>query len=162
MNESKISRRDFLKGTGAGVASLALLGLLSGSALAESAEEIVPEADISPLDMEIYCVDRFIVKPGEGREFLDYYLNGFKEKAEGYGMVLKSTMISPPVWLDNASNTIEVTWAIAGFNGWAAMVNASRYDSETLSWWREVRSKVLEQDRSYYAKEEDMEVINNV
>ena len=89
-------------------------------------------------------------------------MDGYREKAEGYGMTLKSTLVSPPVWLDNASNTIEVTWAISGFNGWAAMVNASRYDAETLAWWREVRGKVLEQDRSYYAKEEEMEVINNV
>lgn len=161
MKKSIISRRDFLRGAGAGAASLALLSLLPGSALAEGEEEAVAEM-VGPLDMEIYCVDRFVVKPGEGKEFLDFYLNGFKEKAEGYGMVLKSTLVSPPVWLDNAPNTIEVTWAIAGFNGWAAMVNASRYDSETLAWWREVRGRVLEQDRSYYAREEDMEVLNNV
>lgn len=160
MKANIISRRSFLKGAGASAASLALLSLLPGSAHAETTEEATPE--ISPLDMEVYCVDRFVVKPGEGQDFLDFYMNGFKEKAESYGMVLKSTLVSPPVWLDNASNTIEVTWAIAGFNGWAAMVNASRYDSDTLAFWREVRSKVLEQDRSYYAKEEDMEVINNV
>lgn len=160
MKENRISRRSFLKGAGASAASLALLSLLPGTALAENAEPLPDE--VSPLDMEIYCVDRFVVKPGEGQDFLNFYMDGFKEKAEGYGMVLKSTLVSPPVWLNNAPNTIEVTWAIAGFNGWAAMVNASRYDSDTLAFWREIRSKVFEQDRSYYAKEEDMEVLNNV
>lgn len=158
--ENTISRRDFLKSAGAGTASLALLGLLPGTALAE--EEVLQEEEGNVLDKEIYCIDRFVTLPGEGKEFLSFYLEGYRNKAEAYGMTLKSTLVSPPVWLNNAPNTIEVTWGISGFNGWAAMVNASRYDEETLAWWREIRTKVLEQDRSYYAKEEDMEGINNV
>lgn len=157
-----ISRRSFLKYSGAGIASLAIGSLMSHGAYAEPTDGVSEIKEISPLDMTVYCVDRFETKPGEGKAFLDYYMENFPEKAEQYGMKLESALVSPPVWLDNASNTIEVTWSIAGFNGWAAMVNASRYQPETLAFWREVRSKLVSQDRSYYAKSEDMEMINNV
>lgn len=173
MKKNEISRRDFLKGASAGAAALAVMELLPVSALAqEDSAEASGQADtestaeqaaeVSALDKEIYCVDRFVTKPGQGKEFLDYFMEVYKEKAESYGMLWKSTMVSPPLWLDNASNTIEITWAIAGFNGWAAMVNSCRYESGTADLWRDIRTRVVSQDRSYYALEEDMEVLNNV
>ena len=93
---------------------------------------------------------------------MDYFLTKYRPKAESYGMKLESTLVSPPVWLKNSSNTVEIVWSMAGFNGWAAMANASRYEPETISWWKEVNSLVISRDRSYFAKESDMEGLNNV
>ncbi len=157
-----ISRKSFLKCSSAGLTAIAVNSLLPFSAFAENAESVEENAEVSPLDMTVYCVDRFETKPGDGKAFLDYYMDTFGPKAEEYGMKLESTLVSPPVWLDNASNIIEVTWSIAGFNGWAAMVNASRYQPETHEFWRELRSRLVSQDRSYYAKSDDLEIINNV
>ena len=140
MKRKELSRRDFLKGVSAGAASLAVLELLPATAVAEGETEEISDAgaeaaaegEVDVLDMEIICVDRFVTKPGQGKEFLDYFLSEYREKAESYGMSLERTIVAPSLWLDNASNTIEISWSIAGFNGWAAMVNASRYDNATL------------------------------
>ena len=171
-----MSRRTFLKTASAcamGLSALNLLGPASiGLAEAEApveeteaaaAEAQAPQSELDiALGTEIYCIDRFVTKPDQGQEFLTYFMENYLEKAESYGMVLKSTMVAPPVWLDNASNTIEIVWAIAGFNGWAAMVNASRYNQETLDFWRNVRTRVVSHDRSFFGNESDLEVLGNV
>lgn len=183
-----VSRRDFLKGSAALGATVVLSSLTACAAADETTaapETAAPETsapetsavqttaaeeqptqaaatEVSALDTPLYCIDRFVTKPGDGAAFLEYFLGEYLEKAQGYGMELKSRLVSPPIWLDNASNTIELVWGIAGFNGWAAMVNASRYEPETLTWWPSVHERVLSHDRSYYANDMDLEVINNV
>lgn len=157
-----LSRRSFLKGASAmamGIAAMDFLGRASIGLAEESDEEVTP---VSALDTEIYCIDRFVTKPEQGKEFLEFFMSEYLEKAQSYGMTLKSTLISPPLWLNNASNTVEIVWAISGFNGWANMVNSSRYQQETLAFWREVRQRVISHDRSFFGNESDLEVLGNV
>lgn len=161
--KKEMSRRDFLKGASLCTVGLGTLGLLGRASIGLAEEDAAAqEAPVSALDTEIYCIDRFTTKPNQGPDFLAYFLDNYLEKAQSYGMTLKGTLVSPPVWLDNASNTIELVWAINGFNGWAAMVNASRYQPETLDFWREVRTRVVAHDRSFFGRESDLEVLGNV
>lgn len=157
-----LTRRDFLKGASACAMGMAAMDILGRASIGLAEENEAEAAPVSALDTEIYCIDRFVTKPDQGKEFLEYFMGEYLEKAQSYGMTLKSTLVSPPLWLNNASNTVEIVWAIAGFNGWANMVNSSRYQPETLAFWREVRTRVVSHDRSFFGNESDLEVLGNV
>jgi len=164
MKKLDISRRDFLKSSGAGAVGIAAMSLL-GSAAAAEAEGATPEtatAAADPLTTPIYCVDRFETRPGEGPEFLAYFLETYGPVAESAGAVLESTLISPPLWLDNVPNVVEVRWLISGFYGWAGLLGAVRNDPAQIEYWKDIRYRVVSHERNFFAKESDLEVINNV
>lgn len=167
---SDISRRAFIV-TGT-VASIATIGALSGCAQqAESApdpeptpqaSQPVPEQD-QTADSKVYIVDTFKPKPGDGKSFLNDYLKTYQPMAEGAGMTLVSTTVAPPMWLDSDSNQVQIIWTIddLAVAAWA-MSSATRYNPAYVEWCSQVRKRVVERDRSYYASEEYMEVLNNV
>lgn len=170
---SGVSRRTFMA-LGA-AASVASLGLLSGCSQEESPkseptpapEDAAPEEPSAQPETKpeekVYVVDTFMPKPGDGKAFLDDYLKTYRPMAENAGMTLHSTTVAPPMWLDSDSNTIQVIWTLddLAVAAWA-MSSATRYNPEYVEWCAAVRKRVVSRDRSYFASEEYMEVLNNV
>ncbi|WP_139651883.1 hypothetical protein [Raoultibacter phocaeensis] len=158
-------------------ASVASLGILAGCTQQETAKpEPVSEKETesgAPEEQEIppatesankvYVVDTFKPKPGDGKAFLDEYLKTYRPMAEGGGMAFVNATIAPPLWLENDSNIVQIVWTLddIAVAAWA-MSSATRYNPAYVEWWAAVRKRVLERDRSYFASEEYMEVLNNV
>lgn len=158
-------------GAAAGVASL---GTMAGcSQQTASPPEPANEAQATEEDEggqaemaqeeKLYVVDTFMPKPGDGKSFLDDYMKTYRPMAEDAGMVLVSSTVAPPMWLDNDSNTVQVVWALddIAVACWA-MSSATRYNPAYVEWCAAVRKRVVSRDRSYFASEEYMEVLNNV
>lgn len=172
---SEISRRAFVA-VGA-AASAASLGVLAGCSQKEPAKpEPIPEdppdteaseeQETQPVNAsteKVYVIDTFTPKPEDGKAFLDEYLKTYRPMAEGGGMAFVSATVAPPIWLENDSNIIQIIWTLddIAVAAWG-MSSATRYNPAYVEWWKTVRSRVLKRDRSYYASEEYMEVLNHV
>lgn len=177
--DREMKRRDFVKLAGLSVATVGATGMLAGCA---TGKETADEADDAKTDEttaetvdapqedgaadseeKLYIVDTFSPKPGDGKKFLDDYMSTYAPMAQGAGMKLVRTTVAPPMWLDDDSNIIQVVWTLDDIaqQAWA-MISATRYIPEYVEWNLAVRDRVLSRDRSYYASEEYMEVLNNV
>lgn len=172
-----VSRRRFLAvGATAGCAAVGA-GLLGGcadqqaqvakeSAAAPEAEPDTDLAETAPVEDEsfagpvIYLVDRLVAKPGLGREVHDAYLEHFEAVAAEKSMTLDRAVIAPPIWLTDpaSNNTLEFTWAFQGYPALAAAISYG--DASVTAWWRELEEKLESRDRSYFASEADVEVLN--
>lgn len=158
----ELTRRSFLKGSvvTAGTAILATTGLISASAEGEAAVEA---AELAPGDIPVLVIDEFVTRPGEGKEFLEWFLAAYAETAEAAGLVLKDKLVFPPCWLPEASNKIQVVWEMQGGNAfWGIYNRATRSVPGTIEFWKTVNEKVEHHDRCFYGKAEDLEAMNNV
>ena len=72
-------------------------------------------------EREVFVVDRVITRPGRAREFIDTYLAEYAPGAVARGMALRTVLVSPPIWLDDKSNTVTITWSLAGPQAWWQM-----------------------------------------
>lgn len=122
-----------------------------------------PEQNQPGVEEKLYIVDTIKPKPGDGKAFLDDYMATYAPVAEKAGMSLVGCLVSPPIWIDTDSITLQVTWTLddIAVAAWA-MNSATRYDPAYVAWWSSVRDRVASRDRSYYATETYMEVLNNV
>ena len=160
---SSISRRDFLKGSAAAAGSALLASTGMMSAFAEGEEAAAEAVELAPGDIPALVIDEFVTKPGEGKEFLDYFLESYAATAEAAGLTLKSKLVFPPCWLPEASNKIMVIWEMQGGNGfWGIYNRATRFDPNSIPYWQDIRSRVISQDRIICGNADDLEAMNNV
>ncbi|MGV3480860.1 MAG: hypothetical protein ACO1O3_12990 [Sphingobium sp.] len=66
----------------------------------------------------IQVIDEIVARPGEGKALLDDYLARYAPGARARGMVLEQILVSPPVWLDDQSNTLSFRWSLADAAAW--------------------------------------------
>ena len=110
----------------------------------------------------MYVVDRIVTKPGDGEAFLNDYLTIYAPMAQACYAELVSTLVAPPIWMPNATNTLTFAWKVAGIGGCWGIASPLRSNPDALAWWDSVRERVVSQDRSYFAAPQDMEALNNV
>ena len=110
----------------------------------------------------IYIVDEVVTRPGEGRAFLDVYMKRYAPAAQARGLTLDRVLVSPPLWLDDQSNILTITWTLQGAPAWWQMSFRSRTDPSVTSWWAEVDEKVVSRKRSYMSATADIEALTNV
>jgi hypothetical protein len=110
----------------------------------------------------IYIVDEIVTRPGEGRAFLDVYMKRYAPAAQARGLTLDRVLVSPPLWLDDQSNILTITWTLQGAPAWWQMSFRSRTDPSVTSWWAEVDEKVVSRKRSYMSAAADIEALTNV
>lgn len=161
----EFTRRDFIKGTAAGIAGVSLLGAASLVSAAEGENALGAEAkaELAPGDIPVLVVDHFVAKPGEGKAFLEYFLANYQAAAEAAGLTLKRTLVSPPIWFKDMSNTIEVVWEMQGGNAfWGVYNAATRYDPKSIEFWADIKGRVEYHDRMYLGNAEELEAMNNV
>lgn len=110
----------------------------------------------------IYAVDEIVPRPGEARAFLAAYMDRYAPGARARGMTLERVLVRPPMWLDDQSNTLTITWTIPGVPAWWGMSMQGRFDPATAAWWREVDGMVVRRERHFMAAHEDLEALSHV
>lgn len=154
-----ITRRDFIKGTAISAAGIGLLGI-DGIAIADDvAQETTPA---TPGSIPAYVIDRFVTKPGEGKEFLEYFMQNYAKYAEIAKFSYSRTLVSPPVWLKEGSNEVYVIWNHGGGDAFWAYYSTIRYDSEFRAFWEDVKTRVEYHDRLFCGDIENVEAMSNV
>lgn len=157
-----ITRRDFLKGTAATVASVTLLGASSVS-MAEEAEPAAEQAaSLTPGEIPTTVIDRIVTKPGDGKAFLDWFMKNHAPFVEASALSHQRTLVFPPVWLKEESNTIDVVWEMQGSNMFWGFYSGMRANPDWLSFWREVKARAVSHNRMFCGDAEKVEAMNNV
>ena len=110
----------------------------------------------------VYVVDELVARPGEGKAVLDDYLERYAPSAKARGMTLGQVLVSPPVWLDDQSNTITITWTVPGAEGWWGMRLAASADSGVEAFWDAADARLLSRKRSFAAAPDDVEALCGV
>ncbi|MEE2061983.1 hypothetical protein [Rhodococcus artemisiae] len=113
-------------------------------------------------DVCIYIEDRVVTTSGNGRAFVEAYQRDYVPSASARGMTLERITVSPPVWLDDESNIITITWTVAGQSSWWKAAIAGRHDPTLVQWWESVRLLISERTRSTAADATDIEELCNV
>jgi hypothetical protein len=104
----------------------------------------------------VYIVDDIVAAPGKGRELLALYRARYAPAAAARGMTLDREIVAPPVWLDELSNRLLISWTVPGAGGWWGQAAQSRYDPTVAAFWDEAASLIAERSRYFGAAEGDM------
>lgn len=110
----------------------------------------------------IFIVDRVVVVPGRARDFVDAYRDGYLPGAVARGYTLDRITMTPPVFLDDDSNTVTAVLRIAGAAHWWTAAIAGRHDPEPAAWWRAQEGNVVERTRTMEAAVDDVEKLCDV
>lgn len=110
----------------------------------------------------IYVVDQVVARPGQARAFLKAYRERYAPGAQARGLVLERVLVSPPMWLEDQSNTLTITWTLQGVPAWWQMSSQARPDPAVAVWWAEVDDMVVSRKRLFMSAVEDVEVLSHV
>lgn len=114
------------------------------------------------MSQTVYVIDEFVAAPGKGQELLAAYKERYAPGAEARGMVLDRIIVSPPVWLDEASNRITISWTVEGAGGWWGQAVQSRYDPSVGEFWPSIEPLIVLRSRHFGAAEQNVAEIANV
>jgi hypothetical protein len=110
----------------------------------------------------VYIIDELVSAPGKGQELLAAYQARYIPGAQARGMVLERILVSPPVWLDEGSNRLTISWTVDGAGGWWGQAVQSRYDPTVGAFWAEIAPLTKERDRHFGAAEADIAELTHV
>lgn len=111
---------------------------------------------------KVYVIDRIITEPGCGKKFVDAYMAEYVPNAQRRSMTLASVLVSPPLWTENESNVVTITWTVEGTAGWWAMTRQGRGDPTIGQWWEGCAPLIVERSRTMAADAADIEGLSNV
>ncbi|MGV0834160.1 hypothetical protein [Mycolicibacterium thermoresistibile] len=110
----------------------------------------------------VYVIDRVLTKPGKARAFIDRYLAEYAPGARRRGMTLTHVLVSPPIWFEDRSNTVTVTWTLPSPLAWWQMTWQGRPDPAVGQWWSDIAELVQERSRSVAASAADVDALCSV
>jgi hypothetical protein len=113
-------------------------------------------------DGRVFVVDRVITRPGCARKFVDTYLAEYAPGARLRGMTLRDVLVSPPIWLEDQSNIVTITWTLPSAQAWWEMTWKGRPDRTLGEWWSRVSRLVVERTRSMAAAADDVDGLCDV
>lgn len=96
---------------------------------------------------EVFVIDRVVTTPGCAQKFIDAYLAGYAPGARDRGMTLRDVVVSPPIWFDDRSNVVTVTWTLPSPQAWWQMTWQGRPDPAVARWWDSITDLVVERTR---------------
>jgi hypothetical protein len=99
----------------------------------------------------VYLIDQVVTRPGRGREFHETYLQRYAPGAQARGMKLEQTLVAPPLWLEDQSNTLLLVWSLQGAAGFWAMSLQGRQDPALQDWWWNEAAPLIESRQRYIA-----------
>jgi hypothetical protein len=105
----------------------------------------------------IHIVDRVELEPGRAREFVTAYLADYAPRAVEIGMTLDGVLLSPPLWLDDDTNTVTATWTVRGHAEWWRTAIARRFDAAFTGFWDDVAPLISSRSRSMAANVDDVD-----
>ncbi|WP_305094140.1 hypothetical protein [Prescottella sp. R16] len=103
---------------------------------------------VADLLSTVFVVDEMVAAPGRGRAFLDAYLERYAPGARDRGLVLDRILVAPPVWLDDGSNTVTVTWTAPGTDAWWRQRWAAGRDPDVAAWWAWADTELVRRERT--------------
>lgn len=156
----RIDRRSFCLTAAAGAAAIGAAGLPGFPAQA-LADEAVADGGEKPVT-DLYVVDRYVTKPGDGEAMYQRYLEYYAPLAEAAGAELVSARVAPPVWLPMDSNVLTFTWKVADILGGWGMAWPRLMVEDYPAWGEELFERTVQHDRSYFVDPADMETICDV
>jgi hypothetical protein len=77
-------------------------------------------------------------------------------------MALRTVLVSPPIWLDDQSNTVTITWALPSAQAWWEMTWKGRPDPALGPWWDRIGALVVHRTRSVAAAADDVDGLCDV
>lgn len=86
-------------------------------------------------EAQFRLVDQIVVKPGQGRAFLRDYMEAYVPGALARGLQLEQRWVSPPLWLDDQSNTLVFVWSLRGAQDFWPISIQARLDPAVQDWW---------------------------
>ena len=110
----------------------------------------------------VYVIDRVVTRPGQARAFVDRYLAEYAPGARERGMTLRDVLVSPPIWFDDAANTVTITWTLPTAPAWWQMTWQGRHDPALGQWWSQIGELVSERSRSVAAPADAVDGLGNV
>lgn len=113
-------------------------------------------------DHRIVVIDRMVAKPGCARTLVDTYLAEYAPGARDRGMTLGDVLVSPPIWSEDLSNTVTITWTLPNAQAWWAMTWQGRPDPALGEWWSRISELVAERSRSVAAAFDDVDGLCDV
>jgi hypothetical protein len=113
-------------------------------------------------DAKVYVIDRVVTRPGCARAFVDRYLAEYAPGAVNRGMALDRILVSPPIWFTDQSNTITVTWELAGAQAWWEMTWQGRPDKALGQWWADIAELIESRTRTMASAADDVDTLCDV
>jgi hypothetical protein len=113
-------------------------------------------------DGRVFVIDRVITKPGCARKFISTYLAEYAPGAGSRGMTLCDVLVSPPIWFEDQSNTVTITWTLPSAQAWWEMTWKGRPDPALGEWWSRIGELVAERSRSVAAAADDVDAFCDV
>jgi hypothetical protein len=110
----------------------------------------------------IFIVDRITPKPGQAKAFLDIYMARYAPAARERGMTLVHRWVSPPMWLDEQSNTLTIVWTVQGAPAWWNMSFHGRRDPAVSGFWESIEPMIVSRHRGFSAEAADLESLADV
>ncbi|MHA6742401.1 hypothetical protein [Rhodococcus erythropolis] len=111
---------------------------------------------------KVYVIDRIITEPGCGKKFVDAYTTEYVPAAQRRGMTLASVLVSPPLWVEDETNIVTITWTVEGTSGWWNMTRQGRAGPESSQWWERHSALIVERSRTMAAEAADIEGLSDV
>lgn len=110
----------------------------------------------------LYVIDRIVTNPGCGQKFVDEFRAGYLPNASRRNLTLDNILVSPPLWAEDESNIVTITWTVEGTAGWWAMTRSSRGDTTLRQWWDAMDPLIAERGRTMAAAADDVEGLADV
>ncbi|MBD0861762.1 hypothetical protein IA539_11145 [Gordonia sp. zg691] len=108
-------------------------------------------------DRTIFIVDEVVLKAGAARDFVAAYLDEYAPAAQRRGLTLDRVIVTPPIWLDDDSNTVTATWSVPGTRAWWQTMIVARHDPSPSQWWADMAPLIVERSRSMAADVGDVD-----
>ncbi len=99
----------------------------------------------------MYVIDRVVTRPGCARQFVDRYLAEYAPGGHERGMTRRDVLVSPPLWFDDRSNVITITWVLPNPRAWWEMTWKGRPDRSLGKWWDDISDLIASRTRSVAA-----------
>jgi hypothetical protein len=113
-------------------------------------------------DGPVFVIDRVVTKPGCARTFVTTYLAEYAPGARSRGMTLRDVLVSPPIWSEDLSNTVTISWTLPSAQAWWEMTWKGRPDPAVGEWWSRISKLVVERSRSVAAAADDVDGLCDV
>lgn len=123
---------------------------------------ITAESYCRTMPREVYVIDQVTTRPGCARAFVETYLAEYAPGARERGMTLRDVLVSPPIWFDDQSNTVTITWALPSPLAWWEMTWQGRPDPSLGRWWQGVATLIAARTRTVAASADDVDGLCDV